>query len=243
MDERYAPESSPLIESNAPFLEDSFISPDPEVDEPGHGAILQREHGNDHHSTRDLLLGIDSQSNVENSFFKQHIVEGLNVEANTSSSSLRSDDTMEIKQACSKELFLKPEYKELEEALSGGMGPQQDVEQLEDVGVSHEEDQIITRSKPLMDEPLGLEFNDIEDSLFVQAQELSHQHIINAFVVHMQREISGEKHQAMDVEVTRDYCFLTYDEELALVTTNLEPMTSLDDMVTKFGFDPRRYRL
>lgn len=47
----------------------------------------------------------------------------------------------------------------------------------------------------------------------------------------------------MGVEVISDHYFLTHEEELVLVTTNLEPVTSLDDMVTKPGFDPRQYRL
>lgn len=99
MDERYTLEPSPLIESSSLFLEDSFINPDPEIDEPSHGPILLWENGDDHHSTGESLLEMDSESHGENPLFESPAMEGPNVELHTSPSSPRSMDTMEAEQA------------------------------------------------------------------------------------------------------------------------------------------------
>lgn len=84
-----------------------------------------------------------------------------------------------------------------------------------------------------MDEPLGLELVDIQDSLFIQVQELSHQDIRDANVFHAQEWAYMEEYQVIGIDDTNDSYFLTHEDEtweMKLEHVLEEPKLVIEDL-------------
>lgn len=157
---------------------------------------------------------------------------------------------IEVKQEVTMNERFDLEIKNIEEALFGkthelAYKNEYEIPDVDDTDHSllqEDEDILKVQQECAMDEPVGLEFEDVEDSLFIQTEELSQQDIEDALVDHTQELVYWNEYKIEDTHnIPQGY--LLWDEGEGAMQTKSEHASEEPELIVDPKVGPDKYQV